>query len=114
MIIQMSKNVVLVRTEPKGGVQWEARLCEGNGSEWKWTQIIPVSNTDDMYLDMIAMGFPQHDIALFVEAINNPNVVPFNRGLNNQAKKGLGLPRPTRNDMQLSKEPVGIFNTPQN
>ncbi len=111
MVIQLSKNVTLTRSKTwLRRVRWQAHMCEGDGQQWKWVAMTDALSIDAMYREMIALGFPQSDIALFIEAINNPNVVPFNPRLNNQPKKTAVRLGKTKNDMALSKEPVGIFN----
>ena len=111
MVIQLSKNVTLIRSRAWfGRIRWQAHICEGDGDRWEWVAMTDALTTDKMHIHLIAAGFPQSDIALFIEAINNPDVTPFNPKLNNQPKKGrvrLGKPQ---NDMALSKEPRGIFN----
>jgi hypothetical protein len=75
MIIQLSKSVHMRRT--RGwflNYKWQLFLLTGD----EFGSLSDRLDTDAMQMQLIAMKFPRGDLALFLEAVNNPQVTPHN------------------------------------
>jgi len=75
MVIQLSKSVHMRRT--RGwflGYKWQLFLLTGES----FGSMTDRLSTDEMQLAMFRMRFPRGDLALFIQAVNNPQVTPHN------------------------------------
>ena len=120
MVIQLSKGVILHSDTRwrwfRRRTYWAAAIHQGraetaHADSMNWEVFIEFLPADQMLLRMIAMGFPQSDIGLFIQALNNPGVIPFNPKL--AAVKAERLPHrspPSDDYPQISREPRAIFH----
>ena len=74
MVIQMSKGVHLRRTRWFLSFRWQLFLL----SDGQFSSLSDRLDTDAMQMAMFRMKFPRGDLALFLEAVNNPQVTPHN------------------------------------
>ena len=75
MIIQMSKGVHMRRTRGRLlGYRWQLFLLSGES----FGSMTDRLSTDEMQLALFRMRFPRGDLALFIQAVNNPQVTPHN------------------------------------
>lgn len=120
MVIQMSKGIVVHsitrwrwfrRCTYWGAAIHQGRAETGDPASMNWTPIIAPIPAEQMLLRLIAMGFPQSDIGLFIQALNNPGVIPFNPKLPTVKPEPTPLRKPASGDHpQLSSEPRAIFH----
>jgi len=100
MVIQLSKSVHMRRT--RGwflGYKWQLFLLTGES----FGSMTDRLSTDEMQLAMFRMRFPRGDLALFIQAVNNPQVTPHNPRHDKQAPVVDLAPR--HNELSL-REPL--------
>ena len=100
MIVLLSKSVHLRRT--RGwflNYKWQLFLLTGD----EFGSLSDQLSTDQMQLAMFRMKFPRADIALFLEAVNNPQVTPHNPR-HDKSEPVVNL-APRHNDLSL-REPL--------
>ena len=79
MILQMAEGVI-VRTVRAGILRrkrWQAEALTIDGEQRFWEAMTPPLTDDAMHLYLIECGLPKADVALFVQAINDPETVPI-------------------------------------
>jgi len=103
MVVQLSKSVHLRRTRWFLSYRWQLFLLTGE----EFNSLSDRLSTDEMQLQMIAMKFPRGDLALFLEAVNNPQVTPHNPRHDKPEPVVSLTPRNT--ELSL-REPVGLFH----
>lgn len=111
MVIQLSKGIILRRTRRWFSTRWLVEIHEGTAETsspdaMRWRFLTELLSADDMMVRLIAMHFPQSDIGLFVEALNNPGKTPF-RKVSGARYEPSPLQRPPG---KLSQEPKGLFH----
>ena len=111
MLIQLSKNILLIRTTSLWAreYQWEACTCEGAAKtvdDYAWQTFIPRCSTDEMFTHLLALKFPQSDIDLFAYAVNNPKPLLLTQTPKRKQKAPTRL-MPAR--PALSPEKKGMF-----
>ena len=100
MVIQLSKSVHMRRT--RGwflGYKWQLFLLTGES----FGSMTDRLSTDEMQLAMFRMRFPRGDLALFIQAVNNPQVTPHNPR-HDKSEPVVNL-APRHNDLSL-REPL--------
>ena len=103
MVVQLSKSVHLRRTRWFLSYRWQLFLLTGE----EFNSLSDRLSTDEMQLQMIAMKFPRGDLALFLEAVNNPQVTPHNPR-HDKPEPVVSLTPP--NTALSLREPVGLFH----
>jgi len=99
MVVQLSKAVHLRRTRWFLSFRWQLFLL----SDGQFSSLSDRLDTDAMQLELIAGKFPRGDIALFLEAVNNPQVTPHNPR-HDKSEPVVNL-APRHNDLSL-REPL--------
>ena len=99
MVVQLSKSVHLRRTRWFLSYRWQLFLLTGESFGSMTDQL----STDEMQLAMFRMRFPRGDLALFLEAVNNPQVTPHNPR-HDKSEPVVNL-APRHNDLSL-REPL--------
>ena len=103
MVVQLSKSVHLRRTRWFLSYRWQLFLLTGE----EFNSLSDRLSTDAMQLAMFRMRFPRGDLALFLEAVNNPQVTPHNPR-HDKSEPVVNL-APRHNDLSL-REPL-LFAT---
>ena len=104
MIIKLSQGVHMRRT--RGWLlnyKWQLFLLTGE----EFGSLSDRLGTDEMQMAMFRMKFPRGDLALFLEAVNNPQVTPHNPRHDKPEPVVSLTPRNT--ELSL-REPVGLFH----
>jgi len=99
MVVQLSKSVHLRRTRWFLSYRWQLFLLTGE----EFNSLSDRLSTDAMQLAMFRMRFPRGDLALFLEAVNNPQVTPHNPR-HDKSEPVVNL-APRHNDLSL-REPL--------
>ena len=103
MVVQLSKSVHLRRTRWFLSYRWQLFLLTGE----EFNSLSDRLSTDEMQMALFRMKFPRGDLALFLEAVNNPRITPHNPRLDRQEPTVSLAPR--NSELSL-REPVGLFH----